>query len=166
MNVKEAILKRRSTRSFTGHGVSSEDLNTLIEAGRWAPTGGNRQPWEFVTIQNPKMIRNIKMFSEGLSGDPSLIIALCTPDKGTITMLDLGMATENITLQCVELGMGSCAIASFNVEAVKKLLDIPEHIQLPLLLSIGYPEGSPRTRPKKDLQEIWFTERYGVRKNE
>jgi nitroreductase len=166
MNVKESILERRSIRRFTDRPVSLEDLKTLMEAGRWAPTGGNRQPWEFITVQNPQMIRNIKMFSEGLSGDPSLIIALCTPDRGQVTMIDLGMAAENIMLQCVELGMGSCAIASFNLDAVKRLLGIPENIELPLLLSIGYPDGKPRIRPKKELQEIWFMEKYGVKKNE
>jgi len=161
MNVHETILKRRSIRSFNGEPVSDKALNMLLEAGRCAPTGGNRQPWKFIAVRNPKRIRIIKMFSEGLAGTPTLIIALLTPDKNPITMLDLGMASENIMIQCVELGLGSCAVCSFNVDIVKKLLNIPEDITLVMLLSIGYPEGEPRVRPKKKLEDISYSENYG-----
>ena len=161
MEVYEAILKRRSIRSFENRVVPDESLRRLLEAARWAPTGGNRQPWEFVAVRNPKKNRGIKMFSEGLSGYPTLIIAICTPDRSPITRLDIGMAAENIMLECLDLGLGSCAIASFNAEPVKRLLEIPEELSLVLLLSIGYPEGEPRHRPKKALDEIAHCERYG-----
>lgn len=161
MNVNEAILKRRSIRSFTADPVSDEAVKMLLEAGRWAPTGGNRQAWEFVAARNPKLIRSIKMFSEGLAGTPTLVIALCTPDRSPITMLDLGMASENMMIQCIELGLGSCAICSFNGPPIKKLLNIPEDVNLVMLLSIGHPEGEPRIRPKKKLEEIAYSEKYG-----
>jgi nitroreductase len=96
-----------------------------------------------------------------LSGYPTLIIAICTPDRSPITLLDIGMAAENIMLECLDLGLGSCAIVSFNAEPVKRLLEIPEELSLVLLLSIGYPEGEPRHRPKKVLDEIAHCERYG-----
>lgn len=161
MEVTEAILTRRSVRNFKNQEVPDEILKKLLVAGQIAPTGGNRQPWRFVGVRNPKMIRNIKMFSEGLSGTPTLIIGVCSEDTNSVTMMDIAMASENIMIQCVGMGLGSCAIASFNQEAVKKLLQVPDSLQLPLLLSIGYPEGEPRMRRKKDLKEIAFSEKYG-----
>jgi nitroreductase len=161
LEVYDAILRRRSIRSFENRAVPDESLRRLLEAARWAPTGGNRQPWEFVAVRNAKKIRGIKMFSEGLSGYPTLIIAVCTPDRSPITLLDIGMAAENIMLECQDLGLGSCAIASFNAEPVKRLLEIPEDQNLVLLLSIGYPEGEPKIRPKKALAEFAYCERYG-----
>ena len=148
MEVTEAILKRRSVRRFQEKPVSDEALRKLLNAARLAPTGGNRQPWQFIAVRNPKLIRNINMLSEGLSCTQTLI-------------MDMAMASENIMIQCVDLGLGSCAIASFNKESVKKLLEVPDNVSLPLLLSIGYPEGEARQRPKKELNEVSYEEKYG-----
>jgi nitroreductase len=161
MDVYDAILMRRSTRSFNDTAVPSESIIKLLEAGRWAPTGGNIQPWKFIVVQNPKKIGMIKMFSEGLRGTPTLIIAICTENRNWVTLLDIGMAAENISLEAVELGLGTCAIASFSEPPIKKLLEIPTEIELILLLSIGYPDRTPRLREKKSLEEISYCEKYG-----
>jgi nitroreductase len=161
MDVYEALLERCSIRSFTKEPISDEDLKKLLEVARWAPTGGNRQPWEFIAVRDKNRISSIKMFSEGLFGTPTLIIAVCAPDDRRITLFDLGMATENIMIQCVELSLGSCAIASFNPAPIKKILEIPNEVRLLMLLSIGYPDGEPRKRPKKELSKIAFNEIYG-----
>jgi nitroreductase len=161
MKVYEAMITRRSIRRFKDKSISDEIVTNLLETARLAPTGGNRQAWEFIAIRNPKRIKSIKMFSEGLGGTPTLIIAAITPDRRPITLLDIGMATENIMIQCIEFGLGSCAVASFNEEPVKNLLEIPKEKELVLLLAIGYPDGEPRLRPKKELEEIAFGEVYG-----
>jgi len=161
MEVTEAILKRRSVRRFQEKPVSDEVLRKLLNAARLAPTGGNRQPWKFIAVRNPKLIRSVKMFSEGLSGTPGLVMGMCIDDMNPVTIMDMAMASENIMIQCVDLGLGSCAIASFNKESVKKLLEVPDNVSLPLLLSIGYPEGEPRQRPKKELNEVSYEEKYG-----
>jgi nitroreductase len=161
METTEAILKRRSVRSFKDKPVPDDAVKKLLDAARLAPTGGNRQPWKFVAVRNPKMIRNIKMFSEGLGGVPTLVIGVCCDDINPVTVMDIAMASENVMIQCVDLGLGSCAIASFNQEAVKKLLEVPAEVQMPLLLSIGYPEGEPRIRPKKELKQVAYEEKYG-----
>jgi len=161
MEVTEAILKRKSVRRFQEKPVSNETLKKLLNVARLAPSGGNRQPWKFIAVRNPKLIRNIKVFSEGLSGTPSLIIGMCTDDMKPNSIMDMAMASQNIMIQCVGLGLGSCAIASFNKESVKKLLDVPDDVSLPLLLSIGYPEGEIRDRPKKELSEVSYEEKYG-----
>lgn len=161
MEVTEAILKRKSVRRFQEKPVSNEILKKLLNAARLAPSGGNRQPWKFIAVRKPKLIRTIKVFSEGLSGTPSLIIGMCTDDLKPNSIMDIAMASQNIMIQCVELGLGSCAIASFNKESVKKVLDVPDDVSLPLLLSIGYPEGEIRDRPKKELSEVSYEEKYG-----
>jgi len=64
------------------------------------------------------------------------------------------MAAENIMLAAVEYGLGTCAIKSYNEAAVRKLLKLPEHIHMELLISIGYPEGEARLPARKSLSEI------------
>jgi nitroreductase len=78
-----------------------------------------------------------------------------------MNLLDLGMASENIMLEAIELGLGSCAIASYSEGPVKQLLGIPDDLELVLLLSMGYPDETPKSRPKKPLDEIAFSEKFG-----
>ena len=161
MDVMEAILKRRSIRAFTDEPVPDEAVERLMEAARWAPSGGNRQFWRFIEVRDPRRLDMIKMFSAGLKGDPTLIIAICSKITEPLNLLDLGMASENIMLEAVELGLGSCAIASYSEGPVKQLLGIPDEMELVLLLSMGYPGESPQRRPKKPLSEIAFSEKFG-----
>ena len=161
MYVMDAILKRRSIRSFTDDPVPDEAVKRLLEAARWAPSGGNRQFWRFIEVRDSKRLDMIKMFSAGLKGDPTLIIAICAKVSEPMNLLDLGMASENIMLEAVELGLGSCAIASYSEGPVKQLLEIPDGMELVLLLSMGYPDESPTPRTKKPLDEIAFSEKFG-----
>jgi nitroreductase len=161
MDVMDAILKRRSIRAFKDDPVPDEAVKRLLEAARWAPSGGNRQFWRFIEVRDPKRLGMIKMFSAGLRGDPTLIIAICARVSEPMNLLDLGMAAENIMIEAVELGLGSCAIASYSEGPVKKLLEIPDDMELVLLLSMGYSDESPEPRPKKPLEEIAYSERYG-----
>lgn len=169
MEVFEAIQKRRSVRSFKDTSVPAESLRRLLESGRWAPSGGNRQPWRFVVVRDPRKIRMIKMFAEGLAGTPTLLIAICAEQRPTndiyakTTLMDIGMAAENIMLEAVELGLESCAVASFSEEPVKHLLGVPKEMSVILLLSMGYPDRDPTLRPRKSIGEIAYGERYGER---
>jgi len=57
--VLEAIRNRRSVRSYKPKPIPRDILNTLIEAGNMAPTGGNRQPWRFVVVEDPEFKRKL-----------------------------------------------------------------------------------------------------------
>ena len=161
MELSEAILKRRSIRSFKSDSVSDHQLLRLLEAARWAPSGGNRQLWKFITVRNAKMIRAIKMFAEGLYGWPPLIIAVCSKKEGAIATLDLGMATENILLTATDLDLGGCTVASFSEEPIKTLLGVPEEYRIVLLVSIGRMDVEPKVPVKKSLKEIAYSEKWG-----
>lgn len=161
MKVMDAILQRRSIRAFKDDPVPDSVVERLLEAARWAPSGGNRQFWKFIEVRDPKRIGMIKMFSAGLKGDPTLIIAICASISEPMNLLELGMAAENIMIEAIELGLGSCAIASYSERPIKNILEIPDDIKLALLLSIGYPSESSNPKSKKSIEEIAFSERYG-----
>ncbi len=63
MDLFEAIRERRSCRSFLGDPLAEGDIQKIIEAGTWAPSPMNAQPWEFIVITNPEMKE--KVFAEG-----------------------------------------------------------------------------------------------------
>ena len=62
MNPKEFLdflIRRRSIRKYLEKPISDEDLNMILEAGRWAPSGTNRQPWKFIIIKNRELLQQI-----------------------------------------------------------------------------------------------------------
>jgi nitroreductase len=65
MDAIEAIHKRRSVREYTGELISKVDLEKIVDAGRMAATGYNRQPWDFIVITDPDMIDKLTDRSSG-----------------------------------------------------------------------------------------------------
>ena len=162
MNVMETIIGRRSIRRFAGREVPQEIVERILEAGRWAPSGSNAQPWRFVVVR--KRIRKIKMFSPGLDGDPSVLIVVSSDhshvedrtsrDFDCVTYMDIGIAAQNMMLEAHELGLGSCPVRSFNQKAVQRILALPDETVPELIITLGYPDEKPEAPPRKNLEEI------------
>jgi len=162
MEVLEAIRTRRSIRSYSNKPISDEDAVKILDAARLAPSGGNRQAWIFVYIKDPQVLRMLKNCSPGFYGGASAAIIICLPDGGrTIGLLDVGFASENIALAAHSLGIGSCAIGSFNKEPVKKLINLPQGWEPILVISLGYPDAVPNLPAKKSLSEVVCLDSFG-----
>lgn len=170
MELFEAIRGRRSIRSFSDQPVKKKVLQKLIEAGIWAPNGGNRQTWRFVVVTGKTLLKKIKMVSPGLLGDPPAVIAICQDieeamRKGgrsgaeSVSLMDTAMSSQNIMLAAYALGLGTCPIASFHTKAAQRVLRLPEHIVPQLLVSVGYPEKTPNP-PRRRTEGICFFEGY------
>lgn len=168
MDFNEVVKKRRSIRSFTDQPVDRELLLALVEKASLAPSASNLQAWRFCIVDDPALVRKVDMFSPGLSGRPPVIIAVCS-DYGYAEakasgsnyktygcIMDASMAAENLMLAAVEAGLGTCAIKSYNDAAVRKLLKLPEHLHLELLISVGYPAHEPKMPKRKEYDEIVF----------
>jgi len=167
--VLDVIKGRRSVRSFKPDLIPEEYLRLILEAGLWAPSGGNAQPWEFVLVRERSLIDKIKLFSPGLFGDSYALIVLCVnknrikrrDESGEqIALMDVAMAAQNIMLEAYYLGIGSCPIASFNKTAIKELLDIPDHVDPVLMVSLGYPERWPEPPKRRPLEEVVHYGKY------
>lgn len=167
----DVILKRRSIRNFKQEEVPREVLLKLVEAARWAPSGSNMQPWYFIIVDNKDILDQISTFSPGLFGKPPRIVVFCSDRKGAferagkigkvLCLMDIAMAAENLILQAVKEGLGTCAVRSFNARAVEKILDLPDHISPELIVSIGYAAKEVEVPVKKKLEEIVFLNKWG-----
>jgi len=170
MGVFEVIKERRSIRKFENRSIEKKILQKLVEAGVWAPTGGNAQTWVFIIISDSNRIQQIKSVSPGIWGIPSALIVICQDrelackkggefGRDILPIMDAAMAGQNIMLQAYEENIGSCAVLSFYKKGVQKLLNLPERIVPELLISLGYSTESPKP-PKRKFEEICFFEEY------
>jgi len=171
MSVFEIIKKRRSIRSYLDKPVSDEAAIKILDAARLAPSGGNRQRWKFVYVNEKNVLRMIKNCSPGFYGDATAAIIIGielqqgasggASSGSTVGVLDIGFAAENMSLAAEAQGLGSCVIASFNAGCISKVINAPENFRPILVFSLGHPDKVPPMPAKKSLSEIVFLNEYG-----
>jgi len=74
---------------------------------------------------------------------------------------NVAIAVEHIVLQAVEIGLGTCWVRWYEDNKVKEILDIPEHVEVMALLPIGVPDEDPSRRPRLELDQLVYGEKYG-----
>ena len=162
MEALEAIKKRRSVREFTGEAIPKEDLVTIVDAGRWAPSGYNRQPWEFVVVTDRRMIHKLKVASQWMEKAGAIIAVVLDSASTKFWLEDGSAAIENMLIASTALGYGSCWLQGYTEpreNEFKALLGVPPHKRLQTLIPIGIPTHWPETE-KKTIEEILHWERY------
>ena len=128
--VLENIKSRRSVRTYTEQQVSAENLNLILEAATYAPSGMNYQTWHFTAIQDADILRELNEKIKGAFAKsdeprlqerghsetyccyyhaPTLIIVSNEPTQWWASM-DCACAMQNIFLAAKSLGIGSCWI--------------------------------------------------------
>lgn len=163
MDVFEAIKKRRSIRSYKDLDVGQEKLLKILEAARLAPSAHNDQEWRFVVVRGS--VRRKKLAeaacNQNFVAQAPVVIACCAEtDEHRLSCgqlcypIDVACAIEHMALAAVEEGLGTCWIGAFYEDRVKQILDIPEHIRVVELLTLGYPEEDPRATSRLRLDEI------------
>lgn len=161
MEVKEALLARRSVRKFTEQAVSESDIDELMHAAMSGPSACNRTPWEFYVITNPEVLEKLRkaaMYS-GITAPAAIVVCgdltRALPKKmAPFWVQDASAATENILLRAVDLGLGAvwCGVhPQENAEKkVAAVLELPENL-IPLnIIYLGHPAQSPEARDQYD----------------
>ena len=161
MNALEAIRKRRSVRKYTGEPIPREDLKKIVDAGRLAATGSNRQPWDFIVVTDREMIERLKVAAEWMEKAAAIIAVVMDPSSRW-WVEDGSAAVENMLIASTALGYGSCWLEGYTLpreEEFKELLGVPKEKRLLTLIPIGVPVEWP-TIKKKPLEEVLHWERY------
>ncbi len=161
MDAIEAIRKRRSVRDFTGGTIPREDLETIVDAGRLAATGSNRQPWDFIVVTEREMIEQLKVASKWMEKAGAIIAVVLDPSSRW-WIEDGAAAVENMLIASTALGYGSCWLEGYTLpreEEFKQLLKVPAEKRLLTLVPIGIPTEWPSIE-KKSLEEVLHWEAY------
>ena len=161
MEALEAIRRRRSVRAYTGDPIPRADLETIVDAGRLAATGSNKQPWDFIVITEREMIDRLKVAAAWMD-QAGAIIAVVMDPASRWWVEDGAAAVENMLLAATALGYGSCWLEGYTLpreEAFKELLGVPADKRLLTLVPIGVPAEWP-TKEKKPLRQVLHWERF------
>ena len=190
MEVLEAIKTRRSIRQYKTDPVDDKTIGLVLEAARWAPSWANTQCRRFIVVRDSSTkVELANALIEVERGDtlvdnPSIgaiksapvVIVACAElgksgyydgepatDKGDWYMFDVALAMQNLVLAAHSLGLGTVHNGLFDARKAASILGVPEGFCVVEMTPLGYPDREPKPRPRKELSEIVFYDRYGVK---
>jgi len=180
MDVMEAIKSRRSVRKYTKDPISDSDIETVLDAARWAPSWANTQCVRWIVVKDPDTKSRL---ADTLSPtNPAMDAARTVPvvlvacavmgragfkrgemitDKGDWYMFDVASAAQSLMLAAVELGLATVHVGTFDAKKAEAILGVPEGVRVVELIPLGHPAEQPEGPGRKELNEIVFHERYG-----
>jgi nitroreductase len=163
MDAIEVLKTRRSVRAFRSEPVPREIIEDVIDCGRLAATAINIQPWEFVVVTNPQLLRNIAQttdYGKFIADAPVCVVVLCEDTKYYLE--DGSAATENILLAARAHGLGACWVAGDKkpyASQICRLVGAPRGCKLVSLIPLGYPAENPE-KSKRPLSDVLHWDKY------
>jgi len=174
MDVKEAIMSRRTVREFKDKIVPDDVLLEILETAKWSPSPVNSQPWKFIVIRNKDTLAQLKTHAKyggHLLNAPMAIAVVVTHIEGFHWYNEIqenkyagAVVAATIMLAAWEKSIGTGWV-SIERDKVNKILDIPEGNTVVTVMPIGYPvEIEPhKDDDRKPLDWMVYAETYGER---
>ncbi|MCL6472022.1 MAG: nitroreductase family protein [Firmicutes bacterium] len=164
MELLDTIKTRRSIRKYSGKPVSDEDIDKILEAGRWAPSGLNNQPWRFAVIrrnETKEEVANATEYRSTVLGANVLIAVFLDNSVSYNRIKDIqamGACIQNMLLEAHSLGLGACWLGQIlaNREQVERLVGAPDSFELMAVIAIGHPASTSQKGRRNRLDELVF----------
>ena len=162
MDCIDTLLTRRTTRKYTQTPIPQEKIDKILEAGRQSPSAVNRQPWHFIMITDQKQKDKIGsgMFNRHIRQSAFTIIGTYTTDDPVTKrwgLVDTTIALQTMAIAAHLQGIGTCWIGDYNEQRLRDAINIPETTSIAALIAFGNPQNTPKTNPKKPLNQILHT---------
>ncbi|MDD4796199.1 MAG: nitroreductase family protein [Eubacteriales bacterium] len=169
MQFSELAATRRSVRRYEERDVTDEQIHTLLEVARWAPSAGNMQPWHFYVVRDAALRAKICACQQHpakwityapviiVVGVEARITAAQYGDRGgdLYCLQDTAAAVQNILLCAHDSGLASCWVGAFREDACAQALGLTADIRPVAILPIGYaaqqPDKAPERRPVEEI---------------
>ncbi|MEN6303533.1 MAG: nitroreductase family protein [Armatimonadia bacterium] len=169
MTFLELARTRRSCRHYLPDPVPEDLRQQVLDAGRWAPSALNSQPWEFIIITDPAVKQHL-YDTASIAGfkwkhllTAPMIVVVVARRLSPYSRDDCIFAAQNMLLEATELGLGSCWLGGFSEARVKRLLSVPDSYLLPGMMTLGYPERVGPPPPRADLERQIHRQTYQSR---
>lgn len=165
----DCIFNRTSVRKYTKEALKKEEIDLILKAAFCAPSAANRQPWQFIVVQNKQTLSDLSTMTPyaSLLKDAAMCVVVCA-DKSKNPSLDycqqdLAAATENMLIEAKSLHIGSCWIGVYPNEdrylALNAYFKLPKGIVPMWMVAFGYPDQEIVVKDKFDEDKIHY-EKY------
>lgn len=162
MDLMEGLLTRRSIRKYdTTRKIDKDTIKEIIKAAQHAPTAHNKQPWEFLVVDDKEILAHLRHLQRWTSfaKDADCVIFVCGDmDKSfsrskegeswSFIDVDCAIATENLMLAAHAKGVGTCYCGAAPMQKVvddlKEYLQLPDNIRPFAIVTMGYPGEEPK----------------------
>ncbi len=176
--VYEVIMTRRSIRDYKEEPVCREQMAKILEAGIYAPSAINMQPWAVRVVDNKEFIDGVTAiavasnpkiaeqpgFRNIFRNAPTVAFIAC-PEESYSGEYDCGLLSQNMMLSAWSMGIGSCCLGSvvpvMNMEEAKpymERLQLPEGYKLLVGIAFGYPAQDAPAAPERDASKAFYVE--------
>lgn len=162
MELLEGIYTRRSIRQYTGEPVSDELLKEIIKAGTWAPSGLNNQPWRFVIVRDEAKrleLASQTKYSKIIESASACIAVFIDKEAMYHDVKDhqaMGACLQNMLLAAHALGLGAVWLGEIlnSADRVRKLLELPDTLELMAVVAVGHPAQRDQKSNRKAISEV------------
>ncbi len=160
----KSIYERSSVRSYKSDLVARDMLVELVKAGMAAPSAMNRQPWEFIVIEDRATLDKLGSIKPPVGKAPAAIVVLGNTSRSGSWVLDCSAATQNILLAATSMGLGTVWTGAYGNERfealLKQTLSLPDGVMPLSVIAVGYGDGEPTPKDKFDASKLFF-DSYG-----
>ncbi|MHC1708004.1 MAG: nitroreductase family protein [Bacteroidales bacterium] len=171
MNFLELATLRYSSRKYLPSVIEDNKLDYVLECGRIAPSAANNQPWHIIVIREAEMKEKIaEVYPRDWFLEAPVILVICgdhanswkRSDGKDHCDVDISIITDHLTLAAAEQDLASCWICNFDAVKCKEILQLPDHIEPIVILTLGYPADTPAPRHfnRKSSGEIIHYEKF------
>ncbi len=180
MNFLELVKSRQSDRAYdSNRPVEMEKLEYILEAVRLAPSACNAQPWKFIVVNEPELVKETAscVADKALGMNhfafqaPVFIVVLEEAANFTSKLggavkqkhfphIDLGIAAAHLTLAAAEQGLGTCIVGWINENKIRKVLNIPSSKRPVLVITLGYSTQAMREKKRKKSEDVVSYNKY------
>ncbi|MDF2435540.1 MAG: hypothetical protein JWP44_5173 [Mucilaginibacter sp.] len=165
METWDAIRARRNIRTFAERPIPPDQLDRVLEAGRRAPSGRNRQPWDFVVVTDRKQLQQLATVWRGgghVAGSAATIEKILPDDEDAGVRerdrYDAGQTTMAMMIAAADLGIGSGHSAVGDHTRAQEILGFPEDRYAAYLIALGFPADRPlrpiRQPDRRPFEEV------------
>ncbi|MEW6076033.1 MAG: nitroreductase [Candidatus Omnitrophota bacterium] len=167
MNVLAVVQSRRSVRKYKKQIPADTVIRSILEAGRWAPSGLNNQPWRFLVVKDAAVKNTLASFTTycRIIEEAPLVIVVCLNTKDSYhrekDLMAVGACIQNMLLEAHALGLGACWLGEIlnRKEEASRCLGLPGGLELAAVISLGYPEEPLKAGKRRPLKGSIITEK-------
>ena len=169
MQFSELVQKRYSVRSYKPDAVEDDKLQQVLEVVRMAPSAANRQPLRLIVIHTAGREAELKrIYDRPWFVQAPVVICACTipaqawvrRDGKNYCDIDVAIAMDHLTLAAADLGLGTCWVGAFNLDATREILGLPDGVEPVAFMPVGYASDQPAPKRRKPLPELVQYERW------